>query len=249
MAGKKKSSETAKRQITYPKYLEEGETPGPGASVGVWVDSRFKEPAIQKGVARKAIIAHYSEPTNQIYPNLRSILHFMSPEEFGLAPDSKKFEHWLHSKSLSYGLNILYSWFTKDELDIIEAKIWENRWVSFKRQATDLMQKLYEEGLEGNIQAIKEYLTRVLGAPSQQISLTHEAGDSLESLLANFSATQAYKRPRVDSEGNELVELVLDETTEDKHYVVKGKNDRRNKDLVGEQNNEVEEHEDREKES
>lgn len=186
------------------KILTESDEPGPGAEIGVWVDKTYFEPYVAKSKMKKAVIEHYSNPEVSMFTRYKDVLPGMGPTDFGLSSESKKWQYWLESRKFSTN-------FTSDEKREIEWEIWEKRWHGYKHHALNLMNKLYEEGMDGNINAAKEFLLRVLGAPSQQVYLTHEAGDSLQTLFQKFTAVQAYQRPEIDNDGNEVIELDYDE--------------------------------------
>jgi hypothetical protein len=48
-------------------------------------------------------------------------------------------------------------------------------------QVEKIMETLYEKALEGDIQAAKEWLNRVVGKPVQQISVTDQEGNNIQS--------------------------------------------------------------------
>lgn len=107
----------------------------------------------------------------------------------------------------SYGKMLPYKNFTPQELDKIEGEAVQRRLGRYHSKVIRLLDRLYEQGMEGDVAASKEFLNRLLGQSKQKITMEHEAGDKLTDLLHSIKATDVYRRPRLDNNGNEVIEI------------------------------------------
>lgn len=103
--------------------------------------------------------------------------------------------------------NFLYRYFDARELDDLEYEAVRRRMGRYGARITQLLEALWERGMDGDTQAAKEFLNRVLGSPTQRVMFEHHAGDSLERLLKTINPSDAYQRPEVDKFGNEIIEV------------------------------------------
>jgi hypothetical protein len=105
------------------------------------VEKTYKSGVTQKEKNRVTLVAYLSDPENE----------------------------WPKRQEYSTGIlgyktqTQLYKYYTTDELAEIEAEAMENRKKRSSRQRSVLYRSLYNEGKDGNVQAIKEFLDRTEG--------------------------------------------------------------------------------------
>lgn len=105
----------------------------------------------------------------------------------------------------------LYRWFTPHELGQIEVEAVQRRIARLAPHITQLLEALWQRGMDGDTTAAKEFLNRVMGAPKQQILMTHEASDDLQNLLAQIAPREAYQQPRITDDGGEIIDVEEDD--------------------------------------
>jgi len=117
----------------------------------------------------------------------------------------------LETKSFSGGL---YQKFTPAELDDIQTQAINKKIKNMGSKAVNVLEKLYENALNGDTASAKEFLNRVIGPVNQQID--HKVGpdNDLKSLLGRFRASDAAAKPEIDSEGFEIIEGDMPEELE-----------------------------------
>ncbi len=107
--------------------------------------------------------------------------------------------------------NLLWQIFTTEELDEIQEKAVKRKIARMGDKAAHVLEKLYEHALDGDTAAAREFLTRVLGSPTQKVQQSIEAGEGLQSLLTKLTAADAYKKPAVDEQGYEIIDISPEE--------------------------------------
>lgn len=107
--------------------------------------------------------------------------------------------------------NPLYEYFSGEELDEIQTAAVRKKIANMGDKAAHILEKFYEAAIHGDTAAGREFLTRVLGSPTQKVKQEMEVGSNLKTLLDKLSPVDAYSRPNVDSEGNEIIDIQPDE--------------------------------------
>lgn len=102
---------------------------------------------------------------------------------------------------------LIWSVFASTEMDEMEHEVVRARMARYGKHCINLLERLYQQGMDGDTMAAKEFLNRIMGKPSQQITFQHEVGDSMQRLLEHFSPRGAYQTPQLDENGNEIIEI------------------------------------------
>lgn len=103
--------------------------------------------------------------------------------------------------------NPLYEYFSGEELDEIQTAAVRKKIANMGDKAAHVLEKFYEAAVNGDTAAGREFLTRVLGSPTQKVKQEMEVGSNLKTLLDKLSPADAYARPTVDSAGNEIIDI------------------------------------------
>ncbi len=97
--------------------------------------------------------------------------------------------------------------FNRQERDILWHKAIEQRMNEFAPWVVQLMERLWERGMEGDTQAAKEFMNRIVGQSTQLVQVQHSASSDLQNLLGELKPQQAYERPQIDDSGQEIIEV------------------------------------------
>lgn len=160
-----------------------------------------KRDTIRSHAAREQLIEALA--SSEDYPRTRQEWTKLLP------PDSPMLKAEKNRSDKSY--SILYAFFTGKELDQIEYEAIQRRLARSGGKTMQLLDRLWEQGMNGDTTAAKEYLNRILGSPQQRITMEHETGDNLTQLLHQISPSDAYKRPQIDADGREIINITPEE--------------------------------------
>jgi len=138
------------------------------------------------------------------------------PRDHSLLPKSYK------DKTEDQLYTVVYSLFS-DPKD--SERLWQSasnlRLQQSAGKVTALLERLWGQGMQGDVPAAREYLTRILGSPQQNVLVSHTASSELASLLSELKPSDAYKQPQLTGDDEEIIEVEVqdgeatDATSED----------------------------------
>lgn len=109
--------------------------------------------------------------------------------------------------SLQAARRRIFRWFAREEIAQIEQEAVQRRMHRLAPHICQLLEALWQRGMDGDTTAAKEFLNRVMGSPKQQVLLTHEASDDLQNLLSQIAPRDAYQQPQITEDGSEIIEI------------------------------------------